>query len=168
MAYLNNHELLEKLQAYSGDKMLSHEDTYGMLSIEVDRMDLIDLVSWLKNEGTLRFQFLTDLCGVHFPENKGKELGVVCHLHSLENNIRLRIKSFFSIEDPTCPTLTELFSGANWMERETFDFYGIQFQGHPDLRRILNMDSMDYHPLRKEYALEDETRTDKSDKFFGR
>jgi NADH-quinone oxidoreductase subunit C len=168
MANLNNQELLAKLQASFGDKILNQEDTYGMLSIEVDRSELLGFVSWLKEDDSLRFRFLTDLCGVHFPENKGRELGVVCHLHSLENNIRLRVKSFFSIEDPTCPTLTELFSGANWMERETFDFYGIQFTGHPDLRRILNMDSMDYHPLRKEYALEDETRTDKSDKFFGR
>jgi NADH-quinone oxidoreductase subunit C len=83
-------------------------------------------------------------------------------------NVRVRLKVSLPASNLDIPTLTDLFVGANWMERETFDFYGIQFVGHPDLRRILNMDDMDYHPLRKQYALEDETRTDKNDTFFGR
>jgi NADH-quinone oxidoreductase subunit C len=65
-------------------------------------------------------------------------------------------------------TITDLYAAANWMERETFDFFGIQFVGHPNLTRILNVDDMDYHPMLKAYALEDETRTDKDDTFFGR
>ena len=65
-------------------------------------------------------------------------------------------------------TLTDLYSGANWMERETFDFYGIKFKGHPDLRVIVNSEDLGYHPLLKEYALEDGTRTDKDDTMFGR
>jgi NADH-quinone oxidoreductase subunit C len=80
----------------------------------------------------------------------------------------MRVKCFLPSEKPEIPTMTGLYSGANWMERETFDFYGVQFSGHPDLRRILNMDEMDYHPLLKQYALEDETRDDKEDSFFGR
>ena len=64
--------------------------------------------------------------------------------------------------------MTSLYASANWMERETYDFYGIIFDGHPDLRRILNMDEMEYFPLRKEYPLQDATRTDKEDKYFGR
>jgi NADH-quinone oxidoreductase subunit C len=165
---MDNQALLEKLQLALADKILHSEESYGMLSIEVNREDLIDTVKWLKSEDSLKIEFLTDLCAVHYPDNKGRELGTITHLHSLVNNMRLRIKTFFPIEDPQCPSLTGEFAGANWMERESFDFYGVNFTGHPDLRRILNMDSMDYHPLRKEYALEDETRTDKSDKFFGR
>ena len=69
---------------------------------------------------------------------------------------------------PEIPTVTDLWLGANWMERETFDFYGVKFIGHPNLKRILNMDEMDYHPLRKEYPLEDQTRDDKDDRMFGR
>jgi NADH-quinone oxidoreductase subunit C len=89
-------------------------------------------------------------------------------LHSWENNIRVRIKVFAPIADPKVPTLSTLFASANWMERETFDFYGIEYTGHPNLKRILNMEDMDYFPMRKEYPLEDATREDKIDALFGR
>lgn len=168
MSEINNSELLELLSAEFKSDILKSEEPYGLLTIEIPRESVLAIVGWLKNHQTLKMQYLTDLCGVHFPDNKGKELGVVYHLHSLQNNLRIRIKTFFSIEDPSVDSITELFSAANWMERETFDFYGVQFTNHPDLRRILNMDEMDYHPLRKQYALEDETRTDKKDQFFGR
>jgi NADH-quinone oxidoreductase subunit C len=98
----------------------------------------------------------------------GAEFEVIYHLHNLVANQRVRLKVALPEAQLSLPTLTGLFAGANWMERETFDFYGVIFEGHPDLRRILNMDDMDYHPLRKQYALEDETRTDKNDTFFGR
>jgi NADH-quinone oxidoreductase subunit C len=70
--------------------------------------------------------------------------------------------------NPVVPTVTDLFSGANWMERETYDFYGILFEGHPNLKRILNVEYLDYFPMRKEYPLEDPTREDKDNRFFGR
>ena len=89
-------------------------------------------------------------------------------MHSLTNNFRIRIKTSLSIENPTISSIVAIHASANWMERETFDFYGIQFKGHPNLVRILNEDSMDYFPMRKEYHLEDETREDKDDRFFGR
>jgi NADH-quinone oxidoreductase subunit C len=89
-------------------------------------------------------------------------------LHSWENNTRVRIKVFVPITDPKVPTLTTLFAAANWQERETFDFYGIEYIGHPNLKRILNMEDMDYFPMRKEYPLEDATREDKIDALFGR
>jgi NADH-quinone oxidoreductase subunit C len=78
------------------------------------------------------------------------------------------LKVNLSKDDLEVPSVTDLYAGANWMERETFDFYGIQFSNHPNLSRILNVDDMDYHPMRKEFALEDETREDKEDKYFGR
>lgn len=141
-------------------------DSYGMTNVICTKGEILQLVDFLKNE--MGFVFLTDICGAHYPNNEGQEFQVVYHIHNLVKNIRLRLKVNLNANDLTTPSLVDLFAGANWMERETFDFYGINFEGHPDLRRILNMDDMDYHPLRKEYALEDETRTDKQDSFFGR
>jgi NADH-quinone oxidoreductase subunit C len=82
--------------------------------------------------------------------------------------VRLRFKIFVPVAAPDVFTACNLFSSANWMERETYDFYGVNFVGHPNLKRILNVDEMDYFPLRKEYPLEDQTRIDKDDEMFGR
>jgi NADH-quinone oxidoreductase subunit C len=93
---------------------------------------------------------------------------VIYHLHNWPENVRLRVKIFFPADDPHVPTATTLWPTANWMERQEYDFFGVVFTGHPDLRRILNVDDLDVFPLRKEYRLEDGTRTDKDDRFFGR
>ena len=113
-------------------------------------------------------QFLTDLTAVHYPDQAGRELAVVYHLHNLTDNIRLRLKVFTASAQPDVFTATQIYSAANWMERETYDFFGIHFVGHPNLKRILNVDEMEYFPLRKEFPLEDQTRIDKDDAMFGR
>jgi NADH-quinone oxidoreductase subunit C len=105
---------------------------------------------------------------VHYPNDTNREIAVVYQLHSWRNNFRLRLKAFLPISNPFIASLVPIYNGANWMERETFDFYGVNFEGHPNLKRILNEDSMDYFPMRKEFHLEDETREDKDDRFFGR
>ena len=89
-------------------------------------------------------------------------------LHSLVNNWKIRIKIYLPEDNPVTATLTTLYSAANWMERETYDFFGVKFLGHPDLRRILNVDDMIMFPMRKEIPLEDQTREDKEDFMFGR
>jgi NADH-quinone oxidoreductase subunit C len=122
----------------------------------------------LFDDEQLRFRFLTDLQAVHYPEAEGRELAVVYHLHNLTDNLRIRFKVFTSVHQPDVFTATRLYESANWMERETYDFYGVNFVGHPNLKRILNVDEMDYFPLRKEYPLEDQTRIDKDDEMFGR
>lgn len=165
---ITHESIVERLSAQFPGKILSHDAPFGLLSLNVPREDVIDILKWLKEDSAFQFIFLTDLCGVHFPEQSGQELGVIYHVHSLVHNIRLRLRTFFPANDPVVPTATTVFKGANWMERETFDFFGIRFTGHPDLRRILNVDDMDYHPLLKQYPLEDGTRTDKDDKYFGR
>lgn len=163
---MNNEILMTTVLEFTGNKAECSVDQYDMLNVVVEASELIALVEGLKNGKG--FIYLTDICAAHYPERVGSEFEVVYHLHNLVENQRIRIKVKLSESDINVPTLTSLYVGANWMERETFDFYGVNFVGHPDLRRILNMEDMDYHPLRKQYALEDETRTDKNDTFFGR
>ena len=159
--------VLEAINREFPEAVISSSEPYGFLTVEVKKEELKKVIHYLK-ESSLNFMFLTDICGIHYPDHKEKELGVIYHLHNLQENFRIRIKSFFPKDNAEVDSITDLYSGANWMERETYDFYGITFKGHPDLRVILNMEELGYHPLLKEYALEDGTRTDKDDSMFGR
>ncbi len=165
---IDNDYILAKVKGWLGDRLIDAGMQYDIMNLIVKPDATVELLRLLKQDEELKFDFLTDLCGIHFPDQKGNELGVIYHVHSFNHNIRLRIKSFVPVEHPVVQTMTSLYASANWMERETYDFYGIIFDGHPDLRRILNMDEMEYFPLRKEYPLQDATRTDKEDKYFGR
>jgi NADH-quinone oxidoreductase subunit C len=165
---LTNEIIKKQLTEKFGEQLTNFEEPYGMLTFEAPKEMNLKVLQYLFEDPTLRFQFLTDLCAVHYPSNKGKELAVVYHLHNLVDNIRLRFKVFTAIESTDIFTATNLYSAANWMERETYDFFGINFVGHPNLKRILNVDEMDYFPLRKEFPLEDQTRIDKDDAMFGR
>ena len=169
MGKITNEKILEILsEKFSEDKIFGVAESHGLLQLTTQVENIVPILHYLYQNETLKFQFLTDLAGIHFPDAKGAELGVIYHLHSLENNIRLIIKTYVPTQEPHVPTITGLYATANWMEREAFDFYGIIFDGHPNLKRILNVDDMDYHPLRKEYPLEDATREDKIDELFGR
>ncbi len=139
---------------------------YDFPVFHIRREDIHGVLQYLRD--THGYNFLTTLCGVHYPDKKGQELGVMYQLHNMPDNLRIRLKVFMADGDEHLPTVTDLWATANWMERETWDFYGIRFDGHPNLTRLLNMDEMNYHPLRKEHALEDGSRDDKSDKMFGR
>lgn len=165
---LDNQKIQERLSAVFEGKVGNFSDPYGLLSVQVKKDALIEVVSFLKDDPEMRFIFLTDLCGVHFPDNDPEmQFSVVYHLHNLFDNVRIRLRVFLA-ENETVDSLTPLFASANWMERETYDFFGITFKGHPNLVRILNMDEMTVFPLRKEFPLEDAGRTDKDDRFFGR
>ncbi len=157
----------QKLTEKFGE-VLVFEESFGMLSVTVPAEQNLKVLQYLYDAEELSFRFLSDLTGVNYPDRKNEELAVVYHLHNLVANVRLRVKLFVPSEKPDVYTATKLFPGANWMERETYDFFGINFVGHPDLRRILNADEMDYFPMLKEYTLEDPQRTDKDDEMFGR
>ncbi len=150
--------------AFAGD-VLSHERLYDVVCFTVKKDRVLDILRLLRDE--LDFNFLTSLCGMHHPAQE-LEIGVVYHLHSMRNGHRIRLKTYTTLKDAEFPTASSLWPAANWMEREAWDFFGIKFTGHPNLKRILNMEDFPAFPLRKDYPLEDPTRHDKDDRFFGR
>lgn len=158
----------EKLKAKFGEGILHTELQYDFPIFVVEKALIVQVLEYLKTDESLNFHFLNTLCGIHIPENKGAELAVMYQLHNMMQNWRIRIKIYMPDGEVDVPTITHLWPSANWMERQEYDFFGFNFVGHPDLRRILNMDEMNYHPMRKEYPLEDGSRDDKSDKMFGR
>ncbi|MDO9000596.1 NADH-quinone oxidoreductase subunit C [Sediminibacterium sp.] len=156
----------ERLNEKFPDAIEVAEIPFDFPSFTIKKENIHEVLVYLKNDEDLNFHFLTDLTG--FQTEDEKQLAVIYHLHNMQKNYRVRIKTYFDINKPEIPTATDIWPGANWMERETFDFYGVRFKGHPNLKRILNVDEMDIFPMRKEYPLEDQSRDDKSDKMFGR
>jgi NADH-quinone oxidoreductase subunit C len=167
MSLTNEHIKVRLLERF-GDAVTELVEPSGMLTFTVARDQNLKVLNFLNDEQDLAFRFLTDLTAVHYPDRKDEELCVVYHLHNLVANVRVRMKVYAPVAQPDVYTATGLFSAANWMERETYDFYGINFVGHPNLKRVLNVDEMDYFPMRKEFPLEDQTRIDKDDEMFGR
>lgn len=165
---LSNDMIRQRLADKFGDNISNFEEPYGMLTFEVSKDLNLKVLQFLFDDEELGFRFLTDLTAVHYPANKGREIAVVYHLHNLVENCRIRFKVFAPIEQPDVFSATKIYEAANWLEREAYDFYGVNFVGHPNLKRIQNVDEMDYFPLRKEYPLEDQTRIDKDDEMFGR
>lgn len=158
----------EKLTAKFGSAIVSAAQERDFPVFVIEKNNIVDVIKYLKEDPELGFGFLTTMCGLHYPDNAGAELGMMYQLHNMPKNLRVRLKTFFPVSDPAIQTITGLFPAANWMERQEYDFFGIVFKGHPNLKRILNVDDMNYFPMRKEYPLEDATREDKNDKMFGR
>jgi NADH-quinone oxidoreductase subunit C len=165
---MNNEQLLAIAQAHLGAALISSSEEKNMLILELPADRMYDTLAHFKTHPEANMHFLTTLCCTHYPADKGAELCMMYQLHNLVKNIRIRLKCRIPIAKPQMPTITTLWEAANWQERETFDFFGVIFNGHPNLTRILNMDDMTYHPMRKEYPLEDATRDDKNDAMFGR
>lgn len=165
---VSNDLIKQRLVDKFGEQITNVEEPYGMLTFEVPKDLNLEVMRFLYDDKDLSFTFLTDLTAIHYPAYKGREIAVVYHLHNLIENCRIRFKVFAPIEKPDIFSATKIFEAANWLEREAYDFYGVNFVGHPNLIRIQNVDEMDYFPLRKEYPLEDQTRLDKDDEMFGR
>jgi NADH-quinone oxidoreductase subunit C len=162
-------EIQDKLVETFGSAVFQFNQEKDIFSFEVDADKITAVILFLKNDPVLRFHFLTDLCGIHYPDNEEeRQFAIVYHLHNWYENKRIKIKAFVNGSKPEIKTVSNIFLSSNWMERETWDFYGINFIGHPQLKRILNMDEMISFPMRKEFPMEDSGRTDKDDRFFGR
>ena len=127
------------------------EIAYGELTLLVAAETIVDLVRLLRDDPRFGFLSLTDVCGVDWPSRE-KRFDVVYHLLSPRLNARIRLKVMTDEETPV-PSITPVFPGADWFEREAYDLYGVVFSGHPDLRRILTDYGFDGHPLRKDFPL---------------
>lgn len=139
---------------------------YDFPTITLKKDKIVEIIRFLYDHPDTKFIYLTTLCGIHYPELN--QIAVMYQLHNMVSNQRLRLKIYLPVESPVVATLTPVFPSANWMERETYDFYGVIFEGHPNLKRILNVEEMIIFPMRKEYPLEDQVREDKNDTMFGR
>lgn len=144
-------ELASIIISELGDKILSHEIALGELSLRIAPDELIACARFLRDDSQTRFISFIDLCGVDFPENE-ERFEVVYHLLSPNQNARIRLKVTTG-EDVPIPSLTGVYPGANWFEREAYDMYGILFTGHPDLRRLLTDYGFDGHPQRRDFPL---------------
>ncbi len=157
----------DKLKSKFGDALLSMTRDYDFNVFEFQKTEIKNAIQYLKNQEG--FIYLTTMCGSHFPDHeKAREFNMMYQLHNLITNERIRLKTFMPREDLVMQSIVDTYDAANWMEREAYDFFGFTFEGHPNLIRILNMEEMNYFPMRKEYPLEDLMRGDKDDKFFGR
>ncbi|HTJ51783.1 MAG TPA: NADH-quinone oxidoreductase subunit C [Cyclobacteriaceae bacterium] len=157
-------KIITVLKENFADEIVNIESPYNFLTITLKPEKIISIIKFLYDQE--RYQYLTTLSGIHFPDQKS--IVVMYQLHNLFANKRIRLKIYLPEENPVTSTLTTVFPAANWMERETYDFFGVIFEGHPNLKRILNVEDMIIFPLRKEYPLEDQTREDKNNKMFGR
>ena len=134
-----------------GDAVLSSETAYGELTLSVERESIVAVATFLRDDPRCRFIAFVDICGVDYPE-RDERFDVVYHFMSPHLNQRIRVKVSADDETPV-PSITSVFIGANWFEREAYDLYGMLFSGHPDLRRILTDYGFDGHPLRKDFPL---------------
>jgi NADH-quinone oxidoreductase subunit C len=140
--------VLDKLKERFKDAILETHNSFGNETALVSRESLLDVMRFLKDE--CGFEMLMDLCGVdHLPEVPRFE--VVYHLKSFSRGYRVRIKVRVPEEDPVVDSVISVWKGANWYERECWEFYGIKFRGHPDLRRLLLYPEFEGYPLRKDY-----------------
>ncbi len=144
--------------ALAGD-LKSTTTALGEVTIVVAADRHLDVMRKLRDRPELRFEMLIDLCGVDYSHygggpRDGPRFAVVCHLLSLSNNWRLRVRTFAPDDEfPVVPSLVDVWPAANWFEREAFDLYGIMFPGHPDLRRLLTDYGFVGHPFRKDFPL---------------
>jgi NADH-quinone oxidoreductase subunit C len=145
---------LEKLKERFPESILEVGEFRDELTIIVKKEGIVPICQFLRDDPKLSYNFLSDLCGVDYLERKPR-FDVVYNLYSIEKNHRVRLKVRVD-EGEIVPSVTSVWSGANWHEREVFDMFGIRFDGHPDLRRILMPDDWEGHPLRKDFPLTQE------------
>ena len=147
-----NQVIIDRLNGGVPGAVLKSEEFRGDLTVTVTKAEIIRVCEFLKNDSELSFEMVIDVCGVDMYRPEGR-YEVVYNLYSLKNKTYLRLKVQVEEEDPVVQSVTSVWPGANWHERETFDMFGIKFAGHPDLRRMYMPEDFEYHPLRKDFPL---------------
>lgn len=143
---------VEECKSKFADAILDVTEFRNETTITVRKERIVDLCNFLKSDEELSFDYLSDLCGVDKFEEKDR-FEVVYHLYSIKTKTRLRLRVKVDESDLTVPTVATVWATANWHEREAYDMFGIQFEGHPDLRRIYMPEEFEYFPLRKDFPL---------------
>jgi len=145
---------LKLLKEQFPDKIIETHSYRGDDTAVVKKEAILEVMRFLKEDPRLRYNFLMDLAGVDYlTYRKEPRFEVVYHLYALEYNRRVRIKAPVDEEDPTIDSLTPLWEAANWYEREVWDMFGIRFNNHPNLKRLLMYEEFVGHPLRKDYPI---------------
>ncbi len=157
-----NQVVLAHAREIFGDAVVAAHEHVGELTLEIRRADLLQVCRSLRDDPDFAYEQLMDVCGVDYLDygresekgvRPGPRYAVVYHLLSLEHNHRLRLRAFLDDDMPLVASVVDVWSAANWFEREAFDLFGIVFEGHPDLRRILTDYGFVGHPFRKDFPL---------------
>lgn len=148
----SNHPLVKRLREKFGEVVIEASEFLGQLSIVVNAAQIVQVCEALRDDAETPFNYLSDLTAVHYPDNKATPFEVVYQLYSISKNERVRLK--LDTSGQGVESVTRVWPSADWLEREVFDLFGIVFQNHPDLRRILLPPDWEGHPLRKDYPLE--------------
>ncbi|MDQ1558663.1 MAG: NADH-quinone oxidoreductase subunit [Pyrinomonadaceae bacterium] len=149
----SNHPLVKRLREHLDGAVTEASEFLGQLSVRVVPARIVEVCEFLKRDAESPFDYLSDLTCVHFPENADAPFEVVYNLYSISANARVRLKAR-TTDAAGVESVTGVWPAANWMEREVYDLFGVQFHNHPDLRRILLPPDWEGHPLRKDYPLE--------------
>jgi NADH-quinone oxidoreductase subunit C len=149
----SGHPLVAKLRGRFPEAVGEASEFIGQLSVSINANSAVAICDFLKRDAQTPFDYLSDLTCVHFPSDKGREFEIVYNLYSIKANERVRLKARLA-ERSSIDSVTSVWPAANWLEREVYDLFGVEFNGHPDLRRLLLPDDWEGHPMRKDVALE--------------
>ena len=147
-----NEKILGRLRDKFGRDMLDATEFRGELTVVVPAEHIVEICRFLKEDPDLRYDLLADLCGIDM-QTPTRRFGVIYNVYSYRSKHRFRLKAFVEEENPRLPTVCGVWKTANWHERETFDMFGIVFDGHPDLRRLYMPEEFEHYPLRKDFPL---------------
>jgi NADH-quinone oxidoreductase subunit C len=146
-------KVVEKLKAHFGAKILETSDFRGDETVVVAASDWLDVAKYLKTDADLAMDHFIDVTAVDYPEREGARFDVLLFVRSMAKSHRVRLKTRVA-DGAKVPSVVSVWAGADWAEREVWDMFGIAFEGHPDLRRILMYEEFEGHPLRKDYPIE--------------